>query len=102
MAKRNELTPKDRLRRSIYVMFTIQIMLITYATFHSPFIASNYTNIMVICGLISFGLGFYLLNLQNVKGWWLRKFFEAKQKVDFERSVKKEIARQRGLGYDKK
>jgi len=92
---------KEKLRLSIIYHFTLQILIISFTAFHSPFVAVNIIPFILVNTLIFFLFGFYLFDLKNVKGWWNKKFFEARQRILFKQEVKKEIARQKGLGYDK-
>jgi len=69
--------------------------------FFSPFVALNFIPIIVICTSAFFIFSFYLFDFKNVKGWWARKWFEARQRAEHRKEVEQRVAKERQMGYDK-
>jgi len=91
---------KENTRKAISVLFTVQILLVSFVAMYSPFMAVNFTSFIFTNTLSFFALAFYLFDLKNVKGWWNRKIFEAKRNMKHREDVKKRIAKEKGMGYD--
>ena len=67
----------------------------------SHFIASNFTLLVLLNSLICFATSFYLLDWKTVRSWYIKKKFEAIERIKFREGLKRRTALEVGLGYGK-
>lgn len=91
---------RDNFKLALAVIYTIQILIIAFAAFYSPFIAVNIISFISINAAINFAFSFYLLNLKNVKGWWKKQWYLARARANHKRMVKLQYEKE--VGYTSK
>lgn len=92
---------KNKMRAILSVSYLLQLIAIFVAVLATPQILSCGVASLILLLVANSAFSFYLLDFKNVKGWWLRKIFEANQRMNLRKSIEIEYRRQMGLGYDK-
>lgn len=92
---------KDNLRLALAVLYTLQLITMALVATHSPFVAVNITQFILLNSIIHFAFGFYLFNLQNVAGWWRKQWFLARERANYRNAIKERYERETGMGYHK-
>ena len=91
---------RDEFKVALAVIYTLQILIITFLSFKSPFIALNVNTFIITQTIINFLFAFYLLNLKNIVGWWKREWFLAKARREHKESIKMEYEKRVGYNYE--
>ena len=88
---------KGRAVMSYLYIYAGMVLVLSYTAFKSPFVASNYTNFILVNSMILFLSSYYMIGWKTTKQWWTENMRQARYRVELKRAVEVEIRKKMGI-----